>query len=1214
MFDGESPLFIIKPSSKKQVESVPLIWKLTQNGQFYVDNSGSTYGQILNMEENCTNTFASKWCALWNSRCGQLQELHNVRWNDAGCTNPSTIGIMHKEKLKECTVFGLITDGCVSSPEIKILAQQCQNGTIPTNIPMILGVASTMDTFQTVNNIQVSVLLAPFESAQCAILIAILPNCIKLLAVKGPWESHFPNMPNLSDNPTIDKFPSIDIETQIHTLPVFNFESTPVGCIPVSLPNMDENESFMNLNKLLQVKKESDIIEVTNTLSMNDAENTARYFNRNGQSKVIRTWVTNMESMMESYQRTIINEGTSENNETFGINSLIEQLNNQTSEQERFAITEQIRKSFASVKVQEKDDTVELRSRFKKARQFLSTIHSVLTELEKSTLGADVLGRKSNRAKRADTTQINDKKSLTELKFADDIFKTECLISGDDNCIIGILISVVPPEMVENNTADWILDMPMAQFSKQWNLDLFNNCPINIEDGTAETILTRFGTDPTSRRPVKTILPIISLGSEENRNQVYFRLCDAFFGGLKMSKSTVWQLTLSIIMWTMKTKEWAGPETEIGKAFKYFGGQILDNIYICENIRDGTNIPMKDAFAKSIYTDVLTKHYPAEGTAMILMIMNEWNIIPFNGCSLRNIATISLHMQIVKSYQINVKKNRVNAKNNLIKKLFEVYSGDINIAEIAGSILELDRFENLMPNYIISIFDTLATSIKLENISDFIVPSVRLIIWACINCVTPNDSSSSAIESCIDYQSLASEFNSKLVGLVESDDVNAILRGWLSWAEIPRSPLPPFATPFGASLIWFCPIMTNQPTINMMQGWEGFDIVSNENSESLSYFINQIFTENMDREFKSYNGSFIFEKTITYNLHKAMWITWNIAGIHPEDPYYIAHVIKYLVNTKRGNVHTKHIAKDIVSLIPSLIAVGPIEIHKHFENASINCIADIDRISFKERLLIEINNRPISEIKNESSPNIVYFDDIVVDEMLQKYKLSIPDDVDDTEIPDCSEDSPVKKMQSFTDDKMARKLIAGLRHNRWSSNGSITTEFQPTGFVNVDDIINIMKQTGIFIDVDQMQRCVHNCNKQRLSFHIDENGTQWIRANQGHSVSAVTIEASHNILTTDRFNYCYHGTSVVASETIMKTGLHRMGRNAIQMSVGKIGDPQVISGIRPKSEVVLQIDMKTAIRDGIKFYISNANDVIVSEGPIPAKFITILIGDDRFYS
>ena len=118
-----------------------------------------------------------------------------------------------------------------------------------------------------------------------------------------------------------------------------------------------------------------------------------------------------------------------------------------------------------------------------------------------------------------------------------------------------------------------------------------------------------------------------------------------------------------------------------------------------------------------------------------------------------------------------------------------------------------------------------------------------------------------------------------------------------------------------------------------------------------------------------------------------MWITWNITGIHPEDPYYIAHVIKYLVNTKRGNVHTKHIAKDIVSLIPSLIAVGPIEIHKHFENASINCIADIDRISFKERLLIEINNRPISEIKNESAPTIVYFDDIVVDDMLQKYKL-----------------------------------------------------------------------------------------------------------------------------------------------------------------------------------------------------------------------------------
>ena len=51
MFDGESPIFIIKTSSKKQVESEPLVWRLSKNGQFYVDNSGSTYGTVLRIEE-----------------------------------------------------------------------------------------------------------------------------------------------------------------------------------------------------------------------------------------------------------------------------------------------------------------------------------------------------------------------------------------------------------------------------------------------------------------------------------------------------------------------------------------------------------------------------------------------------------------------------------------------------------------------------------------------------------------------------------------------------------------------------------------------------------------------------------------------------------------------------------------------------------------------------------------------------------------------------------------------------------------------------------------------------------------------------------------------------------------------------------------------------------------------------------------------------------
>ena len=72
----------------------------------------------------------------------------------------------------------------------------------------------------------------------------------------------------------------------------------------------------MNVNILLQVNDATDIIEITNMLSMKDAENTARYYNRLGQGKILRTWVTKIESMMESYQRTVINEGTSENNET----------------------------------------------------------------------------------------------------------------------------------------------------------------------------------------------------------------------------------------------------------------------------------------------------------------------------------------------------------------------------------------------------------------------------------------------------------------------------------------------------------------------------------------------------------------------------------------------------------------------------------------------------------------------------------------------------------------------------------------------------------------------------------------------------------------------------------------------------------------------------------------------------------------------------------
>lgn len=1204
---------IEKKEIKTNVNRDPLCFLAQKNGVICVDNSGSTHGNILENMKKASEKLCSKYICLWNTDAEPITIAQDTYWRSCGCTNPSSIARRHSKKFQNCTLFGLFTDGQVSSQEVELLSVQFKQGLIPNNIPYILGISINIyrNSPQYINNLNVSVLLSAFESGQSCIIIVMSSIWTKLIAVKGPWADNWPNIPNLSDNPMLSEFPNIDIEKDINTLYFQKIESIPSNCIQVfpEIEDTSNNIFHINLNKLLGIEDANQIIEIFNTLSVNDAETIARYYNRLNENKIIRNWVGKIQNMMELYKTQSIKESSSLSNESNDINNLFEQLNNSSDTKNKLEIAKLISACATSAKNKEKNLSNDILSKFKKARHFLSTILSVLTELEKSSYGATILGRKSNRAMRADVVNVSDIVNLSTLTYDDNTFRTECIISGDDSCIVGILISCVPFDLIDNNTCDYALNMPTAQFSKECNLNRINNCLINIEDGTAENILSQFGTDPTSRRPVKQILPIISLNNDINKKQAYLRLCDAFFGGKKMATNVVWQLTLSNIMWTINTCEWASPNSnsEMYKALHYFGEQILDNIYIYDNIRDGVKIPMKNAYAKAICEDVLTKDYPADGTAMILMIMHEWNIVPDNGCSLSNIATISLHMQIVKTYQSNIKKNNIVSKNILIGKLFNVYSYNNKIIEIAGVLRDVINFNYIIHKFIIDIFDKLANILAFENSFNFIVPSTRLVIWACINCVNINASSSSAIDDCINYQNLASEFNPKLVGLITDDDAISILRGYLSWAETPRCPVPPFATPFGPSLIWFYNIMSDHSIINMLQTWEGNDSIKNGSyeAEKLCRKINNIFTDHLDDEFKFSDGSFVKNKTTAYNLHKAMWITWNIKGVHPKDQQYIAEVIHFLIKNKKGNVHVQHLAKDICSLIPSLLQVGPIIKTKKFKSIT-------DRIPFQDRLFLEINKRKISEIKNTQPPDLVYFDDETIEKMLESYDLTNIYKVNQIINSPLLNFEP-SKMKIFNDKIMGRKLVAGLRHNSWNRSHTYSTNFELDGYVKVDEIINIMKKMGTTLTFEQMQRCAHICNKKRLSIKIDDDKTKWIRATQGHSVAAVKLEHSHTLLNEDRFNYCYHGTSETAVDEIMKTGLDRMNRNAIQMSIGKIGDPNVISGIRTNVDVVLQINMKAAIHGGIKFYISYANNVIVSKGPIHPRFITVLRGDDRFY-
>lgn len=141
-----------------------------------------------------------------------------------------------------------------------------------------------------------------------------------------------------------------------------------------------------------------------------------------------------------------------------------------------------------------------------------------------------------------------------------------------------------------------------------------------------------------------------------------------------------------------------------------------------------------------------------------------------------------------------------------------------------------------------------------------------------------------------------------------------------------------------------------------------------------------------------------------------------------------------------------------------------------------------------------------------------------------------------------------------------------------------------------------LKRFGKYTFEDIVQ-VVENNNKQRFALKV-ENGLNYIRANQGHSIKHVdalelTRITSREDLPGDKL--VIHGTYMAAWKLIRHQGLSKMKRNHIHFAIGEPGSVHVISGIRRNVEVLIYINLEKALEDGYEFYLSN-NHTVLSSG------------------
>jgi len=169
--------------------------------------------------------------------------------------------------------------------------------------------------------------------------------------------------------------------------------------------------------------------------------------------------------------------------------------------------------------------------------------------------------------------------------------------------------------------------------------------------------------------------------------------------------------------------------------------------------------------------------------------------------------------------------------------------------------------------------------------------------------------------------------------------------------------------------------------------------------------------------------------------------------------------------------------------------------------------------------------------------------------------------------------------------ELSKFLSYLLRHKPEAKNIILDRE----GWASIDELILNAGFTRA-----ELEEIVAEDKKSRYSISAD--GTK-IRANQGHSTSSVKMTFAKAIPPT----VLYHGTNSDVLANIVRQGLKPMKRHHVHLSED-VKTAEEVGGRRKKDTVILTIDAKQMLADGIQFYKSE-NGVWLVEYVDPRYFV-----------
>ena len=176
--------------------------------------------------------------------------------------------------------------------------------------------------------------------------------------------------------------------------------------------------------------------------------------------------------------------------------------------------------------------------------------------------------------------------------------------------------------------------------------------------------------------------------------------------------------------------------------------------------------------------------------------------------------------------------------------------------------------------------------------------------------------------------------------------------------------------------------------------------------------------------------------------------------------------------------------------------------------------------------------------------------------------------------------------------KLSKEISYALRHAPWE----YELELDEEGFVPVVQLIHALNESGEYKETITKDDILHIIKISEKKRHELKDGK--IRALYGHTVPSHIRKEP--IVPPD---ILYHGTSHKAYEIIMDSGLKPMSRQYVHLSTD-IETAVRVGKRRDKNPVILTVDAKRAYADGVVFYSSGYENVILADF-VPAEYLSI---------